>query len=86
MTKQELVREARSYLRKLYRNRTGRGVTADDVHRFMTKEGVRLTPNQRMGLIQSVLRGDERLYAADLIPSQRNAARYRKITEWLYTS
>jgi hypothetical protein len=72
----------RSWLMSLVRRRTSGTVTADDVHRFLDREGVR--PQQvrtRLSFINSVLREPNFTYAG-VTSSSRPAARRRNITEW----
>jgi len=72
----------RSWLSGLARRRSNGTVTADDVHTYLDREGVR--PQQvrtRLSFINSVLREPNFEYAGET-PSSRPAARGRMITEW----
>lgn len=72
----------RSWLSGLARRRSTGTVTADDVHTYLDREGVR--PQQvktRLSFINSVLREPNFEYAGET-PSSRPAARGRMITEW----
>jgi hypothetical protein len=72
----------RSWLYTLARRRSTGTVTADDVHTYLDREGVR--PQQirtRLSFINSVLREGNFEYAGQR-PSSRPAAKGRAICEW----
>lgn len=72
----------RSWLRSLARKRVSGTVTADDVHRYLDRDGVR--PKQvrtRLRFINSVLRSPNFQYVGET-RSTRPAARGRMISEW----
>lgn len=72
----------RSWLSGLARRRSTGTVTADDVHTYLDREGVR--PQQvrtRLSFINSVLR-EPNFEVTGETPSSRPAARGRMIAEW----
>jgi hypothetical protein len=77
-----MTKRINTYLRSLSNKRSSGIVTADDVHAYLTREGV--TPKQiktRLSFINSVLR-EPNFAAVDTVPSTRAAARGRMITGW----
>jgi len=76
------TRKLTSYLRTLANRRNSGYVTADDVHTYMTREGIsEKMIRTRQSFINSVLR--EPLFEAiDTVPSSRPAAKGRSITAW----
>jgi len=82
------ARKLVSYLRKLSRSRIAGTVTADDAHRFLTREGVQ--PEQvrtRLRFINMAFNNNsEYFYPVGEVQSTRPAARGRMITEWAPTS
>jgi hypothetical protein len=76
------VSRIRTWLYSLVRRRNSGVVTADDVHTYLNREGVR--PQQvrtRLSFINSVLRSPNFEYAG-MTSSTRPAAKGRVITEW----
>lgn len=76
------VAKMRTWLMGLARRRSSGTVTADDVHRFLDREGVQ--PQQvrtRLRFINSVLR-EPNFYRSGTTPSSRPAARGRSISAW----
>lgn len=77
------ARKLSTYLRGLAKRRASGTVTADDVHNYLTREGVR--PQQvrtRLSFINSVLREPMFEQTGDTVPSSRPEARGRSISEW----
>lgn len=77
-----LERKTRSYLRKLARGRVSGTVTADDVHRFLRNNNIRLSQNEQISLTRKVL-SEPTFYPDGRVPSRRPEARGREITEWV---
>jgi len=78
----QMTGKIRSYLRTLANRRNSGYVTADDVHTYLTREGVRDEQiKTRLSFINSVLR-EPAFEAMDSVPSSRPAARGRSITAW----
>ena len=76
------VSRMRTWLYSLVRRRNSGTVTADDVHTYLNREGVR--PQQirtRLSFINSVLRAPN-FEPAGMTSSTRPAAKGRAITEW----
>jgi len=76
-----IISNVRSHLRRLAKSRKTRMVTADDVHTYLDKQNKRWNTNARLSVIQSAFSAPE-FRAAGETASQREAARYRKITEY----
>ena len=77
------TRRISSYLRTLANRRTDGVVTADDVHNYLNREGVR--PQQvrtRLSFINSVLAGSGMFEQAGMVSSTRPQAKGRSITAW----
>jgi len=77
------TRRISSYLRTLANRRTDGVVTADDVHNYLNREGVR--PQQvrtRLSFINSVLAGSGMFDQAGMVSSTRPQAKGRSITAW----
>lgn len=80
--RENMTSKIRTYLRTLSRRRNSGYVTADDVHTYLTREGVRNEQvKTRLSFINSVLREPE-FEPVDTVPSSRPAARGRMITAW----
>jgi hypothetical protein len=76
------VSRMRSWLYSLARKRSNGTVTADDVHTYLDREGVR--PQQvrtRLSFINAVLR-EPNFEFAGVVASRRPAAKGRSICEW----
>jgi hypothetical protein len=76
------VGRMRTWLYSLVRRRKSGTVTADDVHTYLNREGVR--PQQirtRLSFINSVLRAPN-FDPIGMVSSTRPAAKRRSITEW----
>lgn len=76
-----LESQLRSYLRKLARGRKSKSVNADDVHTFLNKKNVSLSPSETTSLTRTVLTEPD-FYQAGHVTSQRVAAKGRNIVEW----
>lgn len=83
VNRDSLINNATSHLRKVARNRTNRVVTADDVHVYLDRQTRRMNANQRLSVIQSIFRNGQ-WTAVGNTASEREAARYRRITEYRY--
>lgn len=76
------VNRMRTWLYSLVRRRASGTITADDVHTYLNREGVR--PQQvrtRLSFINSVLRSPN-FESVGMTSSTRPAAKGRAITEW----
>ena len=77
-----VVSRMRSWLYTLVRRRNSGTVTADDVHTYLTREGVRTDQViTRLSLTNAVLRSPN-FEPAGMTSSTRPAAKGRAITEW----
>lgn len=77
-----IVEGLRSYLRNLSKRRSDRVVTADDAHQYLNRRGISERRYYvRMSYINSVLRRPD-FRPSGRRTSQREAARYRRITAW----
>ena len=80
--RQNVTRKMVTYLRSLVNRRTSGIVTADDVHNYLNRQGVR--PHQvstRLSFINSVLRSPM-FEQVDMVASSRPAAKGRSISAW----
>jgi hypothetical protein len=78
-----LTNKMRTWLRSIARRRSSGTVTADDVHTYLDRQGIR--PQQvrtRLSFINAVLRQPDFEYAGST-KSNRPVARGRAITEWM---
>lgn len=81
MNDNRLERQLHSYLRGLSFRRVNGVVTADDAHRFLGRKGVRNAPEVRLSYINRVFRSRTFINMGERA-SQREQAKYRKITQW----
>ncbi len=79
--REELMRGLTTYLRSLANRRSSGTVTADDVHNFLTRKGVREgMVRTRLSFVNAVFSNGFRPVGTR--PSSRPAARGRSITEY----
>lgn len=71
----------RSWLSSLARRRSNRTVTADDVHTYLDRQGVRSQVRTRLSYINSVLR-EPNFECTGTTRSSRPAAKGRTIGQW----
>lgn len=76
-----LESQLRNYLRRLARGRVAGVVTADDVHTFVGKNGLKLNLNEQISLTRTVLAEPDFTFY-EYIPSRRETAKGRMIAAW----
>ena len=80
--RQSTVSKITTYLRSLANRRVSGMVTADDVHNYLTRDGVRHEQvRTRLSFINSVLR-NPMFEQIDTVASSRPAAKGRAISAW----
>jgi len=80
--RQSTMNKITSYLRSLANRRASGMVTADDVHNYLTRDGVRAEQvRTRLSFINSVLRSPM-FEQIDTVTSSRPAAKGRSISAW----
>lgn len=79
---EQTVKKLRSWLSGLAKRRSSGRVSADDVHSYLDKQGIKTAQvNTRLSFINTVLR-EPMFYCAGVKKSSRPAAKGRSITEW----
>jgi len=78
------ISRLRSYLRRLSIRRKDGVVTADDAHKFLTREGV-TDPNERLRITNSVLNAhNDEFTSGATRPSARPQMKGYRISEWTF--
>ena len=78
------ARRMTSYLRSLSNRRSSGVVTADDVHAYLTREGVHQKQTRtRLSFINAVLAGSGEFEQDGTVASTRPEAKGRYITAWM---
>jgi hypothetical protein len=81
MNREKIVNGLSTYLRSLSRKRSNNVISADDAHTFLDRQGWSRKPAQRLSVINAVLR-EPMFESVGSMPSSREAARGRAITQW----